>query len=128
MKVFYFGCWDAIGHFLRTPSGATVSTSKTPWGNAVDGGLCPGGRDPLGRVHTEAQREGMAALHHKDGWTALAFWDRSVDTRYGSNSAFLAEGTLTLPQMMTLACESFPGIMARVTTSMRIDMVSEGGS
>jgi hypothetical protein len=98
VKVFYFGCWDAIGHFLWTPSGVSVPLSTTPWGNAVDTGLCPGKRDRRGEVACENQREGEAALHHLDGWTALAFWDRSVDTRHGSNSAFLAEGMSVLTE------------------------------
>jgi hypothetical protein len=128
VKVFYFGCWDAIGHFLWTPYRHSVPMVETPWGNAVDGGLCPGKRDRRGEVAHEDQREGHAALHHRDGWTALAFWDRSVDTRPNSNSAFLAEGTRTLPEMMALAWSSFPAVMARLKVAIRVDGVSEGGS
>lgn len=128
MKVFYFGCWDAIGHCLWTPKGTSVSTSETPWGNAVDGGLCPGKRDRRGEVAPADQREGHAALHHRDGWTALAFWDRSVDKRPNSNSAFLAEGTLMLPEMMTLAWASFPRIMDQFEVALYVEGVSEGRS
>jgi hypothetical protein len=128
VKVFYFGCWDAIGHFLWTPSGGSVPLSTTPWGNAVDSGLCPGKRDRHGEVACEDQREGQAALHHLDGWTALAFWDRSVDKRHGSSSAFIAEVTLTLPEMMALAWSSFPAVMARLKVAIRVDGVSEGQS
>jgi len=128
VKVFYFGCWDRVGHFLWMPCGDSVPMSETPWGNAVDGGLCPGKRDRRGEVAHEDQREGQAALHHRDGWTALAFWDRSVDTRPNSNSAFLAEGTRTLPEMMALAWSSFPQIMDRFEVALYVDGVSEGRS
>jgi hypothetical protein len=64
VKVFYFGCWDAIGHFLWTPSGVSVPLSTTPWGNAVDTGLCPGKRDRRGEVACENQWEGEAACNH----------------------------------------------------------------
>ena len=59
------------------------------------------------------QAEGKAALHYKGGWTALAFWDRSVDSRPGSNSVFLAEGTHQFEDMVVLAQQSFPSIMQR---------------
>lgn len=47
--VFYFGCWDAPGHFLFTPSGHTAfkEEGQLPW-PALDGALCPGRRGRFG--------------------------------------------------------------------------------
>ena len=36
-----------------------------------------------------------------DGWTALAFWDRSLDHRRNSNSAFFWKGDHNFYQMLT---------------------------
>lgn len=57
--------------------------------------------------------EGRAVIHHKDGWTAMGFWDRSVDTRGGCNSVFFAEGTHDFAGMVAIANEKFPTIMRR---------------
>lgn len=112
MKIFYFGCNRLFGHHMHAPDKSGVSDQETyafiqgnPWGYAVDGGLCP---DAFG-----AQIEGQAVLHSKDGWTAIAFWDRSIDHRHDSNSVFLAEGEHTFAEMVALATEHFPTVMGR---------------
>lgn len=108
MKAYYFGCVGQPGHFMHAPDGKWGRetfrfTQHNPWGTKVDGDLCPDGEEV----------EGHAALHHRDGWTALAFWDRSVDHRNGSCSTFLAEGEHTVEVMLALARERFPKVMAR---------------
>jgi hypothetical protein len=108
MKMYYFGCVGKSGHYMFQPSDSYPKQDHTftrdnPWGYQVDSGLCPSG----------PQVEGRAMIHHKDGWTALSFWDRSVDRRSGSNSNFLAEGTFTFAEMVEFAKERFPKIMAR---------------
>lgn len=71
-----------------------ISHSKQPgpWGDSIDGRA----------MYPSNGRQGHAALHHKDGWTALCINDRSVDSRPGSHSAFLTEGTLTFDAMLAL--------------------------
>ena len=59
--------------------------------------------------------EGQALVHHKDGWTALSFWDRSVDKRGGCNSNFFFEGTFDFAQMIELAKANFPTVWSRYT-------------
>lgn len=105
--MFYFGPWDQAGHHMRAEShpprdleeSRAIShfTRTNPWGVKIDGGLCP----------PQSFGEGRARLHHKDGWTAVAFWDRTVDTRPGSNSAYLAEGTFTFEEMVEMAKTRF---------------------
>lgn len=108
VKLFYFGCIGQPGHFMHAQEGKWGRetfrfTRDNPWGFTVDGGLCPPGHET----------EGRAALHHKDDWTALAFWDRSVDRRGGSCSVFLASGEQTFDEMLALACARFPKVIAR---------------
>jgi len=74
----------------------------------IDGGLCPKG----------AQIEGKALIHYKDGWTALSFWDRSVDMRGNSNSNFLADGKFTFEQMVEFAYQNFPEVTRRYKFSI----------
>lgn len=110
--LLYFGAWGGPGHYLWTAEGRRTDDSVLPWcrgkyRTGIDSTLCPAldGSEP----------EGKAALHHREGWTALAFWDRSQDQRLGSNSAFLAQGTHTAEEILTAAREDFPSICARFT-------------
>ncbi len=123
-EVYFFGCWsDAVGHYLWR---ATVSRYESvrhrgliPW-QEIDATLTPGNRagSSLYRVsdnHVESceQIEGWAAIHRLDGWTALAWWDRSVDTRYGSNAALFARGEHDMASILAFGRSVFPGIMVR---------------
>lgn len=113
-KVFYFGFYDG-GHRLIDKDGdryGSLSAPFTPWGHEIDGTLCPDGL--MIRKTDGYQPEGRALLHHKDGWTALSFWDRSGDERTNSNSNFFVRGTYTFDEMLALSKEQFYGIFARM--------------
>lgn len=122
MKVFYFGCHREAGHYFWVPGMqyAWGVVRLIPW-RSVDPTLCPGA-DPDPNVYrrTRPEVEGEALLHHKDGWTALSFWDRSVDERGGCNSQFFAEGTHTFEEMLALAREHFPEVMKRFAFEIRL--------
>ena len=96
MRIYYFGCYEQAGHYMYTPDMRTDSQFMkiNPWGCGID--------------------DGFKGLQHKDGWTALARADYTVDTRPGSNSVFLAQGTLTEPQMVELAHQYFPSVAKRI--------------
>lgn len=47
------------------------------------------------------------------GWTMLTFWDRTIDERSGSNSAFILRGRLTFEETVTIAKAIFPKIWSR---------------
>ena len=114
MKVYYFGCIGEAGHFLWSPEDRfrhTETYYHQPWGNRLDGCLCP----DCGYQGLIAQNEGEAFLHHKDEWTAVAFWDRTGDERRNSNSAFIAEGTFTFDEMVTAAKAQWPKVWNRFT-------------
>ena len=105
-RVFYFGCVGVSGHYMHGVDGRSAHrfTQTNPWGYGVDGSLLP-----------KSQIEGRAFIHHKDGWTALSFWDRSVDSRRGSHSTFLAEGSFGFDEMVAFGKKHFPEVWARYT-------------
>lgn len=105
-RIYYFGPWDQAGHHMRARGipadleerrAISGFTYTNPWGTKIDGGLCP----------KDTGEEGRALVHHRNGWTALSFWDYSVDTRPGSNSTYLAEGEFTFEEMVAMAKEHF---------------------
>ncbi len=120
--MFYYGCWAGIGHHAFLPNGqsATQDEMRCPWSQysrSFSGACIDGGLQPLrGDIpHDVPQPEGLARLTQEAGWTALSFWDRSIDKRGGSHSTFVAEGTFTFAQMVEQAKRLFPTIWARYT-------------
>jgi hypothetical protein len=113
--MFYFGPWDRSGHYLHHEGGRSVrdhERGSLPWHeyspcNGIDCCLQPGCVWNNGIWKHGPEIEGHALLHHRDGWTALSFWDRSVDTRGGCNSTYFAEGSFSFDEMVALAKERF---------------------
>lgn len=103
--LYYFGCWDSFGHFLHAPDGRRLWHGAGPFHNDLDSEYAPKGG---------VQNEYVSEITHKGGWTVLAMWDRSFDTRPGSNAAFVAEGTHTSEDMWNAARQFFPTITARL--------------
>lgn len=125
MKAYYFGCWAAPGHYLWLPGtgghpykagrdevellggrshGRDPKPGIIPWGYSLDGGLLKGSR---------SYTEGVARVEQRDGWTALSFWDQSVDSRPGSSSTVAFDALLTPEEALAAAREAFPPIFAR---------------
>lgn len=130
VEVYYFGAWGHPGHYLWTPDGRTSwdAQRRLPWKD-IDGPLAgdPALEDPrqCGRWDSERQPEGQARLHYRDGWTALAFWDRSCDPRHGSNSALIARGEYTAAEMRTLFERSFPSVWQRICARFEVTLPAE---
>lgn len=105
MNVYYFGCFRREGHYLF-PSGSRsfVDWKECPWGYSIDGGLLK---------DVSQNHQGLYVVDHKDGWTAVAFWDRSVDDRYGSNSAFLVHEDTTAEIILEEARKQWPEVFDR---------------
>ncbi len=116
-QMFYFGPWDCAGHYVCDESGHSVNRETErilPWGHGperhpLDCCLQPGCyKDRDGRIENRGpQIEGHAVLHHLNGWTAIGFWDRTIDTRPNSNSVYMAEGTFTFAEMVDMAKARF---------------------
>lgn len=123
-RILYFGCVGESGHYLWSPGRAADDPPmkrawheihRLPWGQHVDTGLCP----------TDTRKEGIA-LHHVAfdvndlPWTAVSFWDSTVDKRPGSCSVFIVEGAHTAEQVIALSREAFPTIWARFTFPVEV--------
>ena len=115
--VLYFGRWGGpgSGHDLHGPLGGWRPIPFPLTRGQVDGGFCPGGAN----APREDQIEGLAALHHVDRWTVLAFWDRSADDRHGSHSTFLVEGAHAFDEAGALARKAFPAVWSRYPFAVR---------
>lgn len=122
MRVYFhgdsrLGRFGSAGHMLEPAERNTLEKRRRlgndlPWWHVgskragkkgLDTELAPKPKDKLG----------IAALHHENGWTALAFWDRSGDSRGNSNSVFIAEGEHSFAAMKQIAAEHFPRLWER---------------
>jgi hypothetical protein len=119
--ILHFGWSHPSGHTLRAPVGQRLEWQALPrWmdgGRALDGTFTPPWpcvrcNESRGCSH-DPQPEGVAQLTHHEGWTVVAFWDRSGDVRGGSNSAFLVRGTLGFDEVVRAARAAFPEVWAR---------------
>lgn len=94
-----------------------------PW-TYLDAALCPGKRsfgdgDVVGDVHPDNQHEGAYSLHHAEGWTALAWWDRSGRKGYWSNAAIIAKGHHSAATMLERGRAAFPETFSRMTYAFK---------
>jgi hypothetical protein len=118
IRYFYFGCINDVGHYLIDLNGTQLRyvEAAIPW-DCIDSVLCPGmikwREHWIEASNGPGQVEGLASLHHKDGWTALSFWDRSVDDRYGSNSNFFINVELDWDDMIEECKATWPNIWKR---------------
>lgn len=113
--MYYFGCWGCLGHYLYDSQQRSVNDDKSEiphaWRRgALDGAFAP--RRGSGR-YSEEYPQGVAAHTSKDGWTLIAFWDRTGDSRGNSSSTFLAKGDFTFEQMVAMAKFEFPDLWKR---------------
>lgn len=126
-RCYYFGCWGDVGHYLwdgdqRPPRMLRPAAVLPAALHQLDAPYPP--HAELKYVPPELQVQGLGRLSHVDGWTVLAFWDRSVDRRPGSHSTFVAEGAHGYDAMVALCRARFPSVWARYT----FDVIPFGGS
>jgi hypothetical protein len=129
-RMLYFGPWERSGHFWFNEDGRTYGVdeiaAESPWNpddaeNGIDCQLQPGCyRDKYNHWKHDKETEGAALLHHKAGWTALSFWDRTVDRRGGCNSTYIAEGIFTFEQMVEMAKTRFAKRWNRMKFEVRL--------
>ncbi len=110
----YFGCDDTplhgMGHmaFVTGPGFTMMSLIQNPgtwakWLAHRDGTLVP-----------EPDVEGSATIHHIAGRvTIIAWWDRSVDKRSGSNSMLMCDGIHNEKRMIEILHRLFVNIVDR---------------
>ena len=102
-ELLYFGCLHKAGHHLHSKV-RYIQYHETPWGYNLDSALLP---------QSGPQPEGLIHFHKRDGWTAVAFWDRSVDVRPGSWSGFIVDRDWTEMELLTAARQAWPEVFAR---------------
>jgi hypothetical protein len=114
MRAFYFGCFGELGHYWWSTS-LREKIFDTPQelgrGLAIDGIYAPFGRE----IEGSAQIVYMRPPNQHKAWTIIAFWDRSVDKRSGSNSAFVLEGVYPFEDALHIAKGQFPDVFKRFT-------------
>lgn len=113
---FYFGCGDRAGHYLYSQSRSVTYGDRGTLARGLehfDGVLAPLGETQLY----------VAAMNRLGGlgYSALAWWDRSVDKRPASNSIIFAPG-LTIPaeDLLAQAQQRFPWVFARLPQPVRL--------
>lgn len=125
LNAYYFGTYRGVGHYLwmpgrfdpvtvphfpagSKPPPAVVVSRQIPWGTTPDGILNP-----------KPEVEGEALLHHKDGWTAIAFANRTDDKRGGSNAVFMFDDTLSFDEAVEAMKHHFPQIVDKFSFEVR---------
>jgi hypothetical protein len=104
--MYYFG-YITLGHDIYNEnlrSAYAVDREIRP--EKLDGVFCV--KDPHIR-----EPEGLCTLTKVGEYTVIAFWDRSGDDRFGSNSAFIEKGDFTFEEMVERAERAFPSIFVR---------------
>lgn len=133
MRTLYHGRWETPGHLLYKMDGNTEWEPLTPELRSLEAlagdpakikGYYDGiyGKKTVPYWASEDQEQGRARMHFISGWTVMAFWDRSGDSRGGSSSAFLAEGEFTFDEMCVLARLHFPAVWARITSAFEVKL------
>lgn len=119
MRSFFFGCSNtSAGHYFFLPGMSKAKDSDVgPWPNTKAWHNDPTPIVPWGyaveRLVGSYDKQGRAYLHHLDGWTALAFCDRTVDSRPGSKSVYVFDQDLDFATALRFAQEIFPSVFAR---------------
>lgn len=132
--IYYFGCWNAPGHYLFIPDGAKPRGIEPEWyvmgdeRRNIDGTLAPRrfrhtkvvtfyGEHPMDaqqRIEGKTVEcpQGQYLIHVLDnGYTAMQWWDRTQgDTRGACNSTILLEGKRTEEELLAALRERFPHV------------------
>lgn len=127
-RAFFFGCWKEAGHYLyeRTQDIPDRPAGLRPVHDRATRTVLPfsdyGRLDGLFPPVDPAQRQGIARVAFFDGWTIVAFWDRSgPDKRMGCNSAFIIQGELANARLaLSLAEALFPMVWARFPFTVKL--------
>mgnify|MGYP001549230296 CR=1 FL=1 len=102
-EILYYGCLRRIGHFLNSKQ-TNIQFHETPWGYSLD-------EDAV--VQKPDIADGKLYTAKKDGWTAVGFWDRSVDSRPNSKSIFLVAKDWPTERVMAEAEKQWPEVCGR---------------
>lgn len=123
--VVYFGCKRQVGHYLWLPNGRQPDRDDAVLGHnsagpfrRLDGTLTP----------RDTTSQSAAAIHHRDGWTALAMHDYTVDSRGASNSVFVMDSDVSFESAWFYAQQSFPDVVKRICDAAPIWLAQTEGA
>lgn len=120
-NVLYFGSWGRKpGHFLWTTTGTNNPgvEKRLPWRESEFYRLPP--QVYRSDYDRDEAPQGHAALHVRKDWTAIAFWDRSVDKRGNCMSAFFLRGIHQWNDAIQIAKHHFPSVWERFPWEVRL--------
>ena len=124
MQPLYFGVLEPKqgGHHLYGKDLHALRDSILPASLKLpnlDGDFC---------IYSPGQPQGVALVHHLNDVTVMAMWDRTGDSRPGSSSTFVVEGTHDFEAMCKHASEAFPGIWKRICSKpVTLGSICENG-
>lgn len=125
MRAFYFGCLRDVGlhtqagHFLynerlgSTYPGHHGEIAFPFQYEKLDGQFQPRESKQYSNHRGDEKPQGQARLTQVSGWTVLAFWDRSGDSRGASNSSFVFDQILDGETALMWARKTFPQLFER---------------
>lgn len=115
---FYERSGSSMRMTVRPPLPAQVSRSEH-----VDARWCFSapitGERPFGGP---GQPQGRGFIHRVAGWTVISWWDRSGDSRMGSNAVFFVRGYHQWTEALRRAREAFPREIARMEAAYPIGL------
>lgn len=115
--VYHFGCWGRYkGHYLHAPGGR--DHCRTFWHDRMqnlDGQLAPTKADATGYEPQFKAKFWRLTGFTPAEYSALSWWDRSIDSRHASNTIIFVPGhTVDAETSLRLANEYFPEVMSRL--------------
>lgn len=115
--VYYLGCWGRSGHYLFMPRRRDFRSND--WHHrmeCLDGDLAPIAADVGGAYEPQFKAKAWRLTGYTPvPYSAISWWDRSVDRRNGSNSIIFVPGHTVEPDvMLALAREYFPEVLSRL--------------
>lgn len=102
-SIHYYGCLFR-GTTQMYSRHDTIAYHETPWSYELDEVLVQDGDLLIGMGHH---------VRHKDGWTAVVFWDNSLDKRPFAISVFLVAKNWTKDQVLNEARKQWPEVFER---------------
>jgi hypothetical protein len=111
--LLYFGCIGRTGHYLHLNEHETcrdwwlrenLPTVNPNLEMRMDGTFTPAGI---------VEKEGIYRESIVPPLRIVAWWDRSLDNRFASNSALIGVGYASAEEMLDAAVKLYPSVMAR---------------
>ncbi len=104
----YFGCHGESGHFLFERGMRHAAYELTRQMAHFDGLLAPHPEQ-----YTPNELQACFARLDGLGYSAISFWDRTVDDRPGSNSTFFSPGACDPERLFRNSMTAFPEVWKR---------------